>query len=80
MVLLLGGREEEGEASQRLNVGVAFQLHAENTGNADGTLDALETVVGHHEVVAVLQAHAEGRQEGRPHQLEHGSHVLKMRR
>jgi len=44
-------------------------LHAEDAGDPDGTADALQAQGRHLGVVAVLQPHAERRQQGGPRQL-----------
>lgn len=46
-------------------------LHAEDAGYSDGTSDALQAQGGHLRVVAVLQSHTEGCQQGGPRQLQH---------
>jgi hypothetical protein len=61
-----------------LDESVPLQSHVEDAGDSDGALDPVQTERDDLRVVAVLEPHAERRQERRPRGLEHRPDVVQV--
>lgn len=58
--------------------GAPSDLHVKDAGDPDGAADPFQTQRGHLGVVAILQPHAEGGQQGSPRQLQHTQTLISL--
>ena len=56
--------------SLHLYESVSLEFHVKDAGDANSAANAVQTQIGDFRIVAILQSHAERRQEWRPTQLE----------